>query len=343
MLKEKNGMRWIDNVPVLIHEMQKDTALIGVFESVLVAINKKYEYHELMAISSIGLSTRWFKGEKTLWGGDSLPGSCNDALELISNAAGYDCVIKTGAENMKECGALLYESILNEVPVLCLDRGLNLSVAFGFEEESGSAIVRPYIDPGVAEANWDASIKCKIKDMPPHFVFLHRSEHKRDKLDAVLEGIKISGACFNRQSSPYQGDFYHKGTYYFGLEAYETWIADLEAYHTYSKEELEALKFYTWWNMICILDKRNAMISVFRNLAGNPYKTNAINQYVDAARLCVKQVRMLKEITGSISYNTSLKMWINDVSREAGVLDEVKKLDQEMSALVESIENMKDI
>lgn len=78
MIKKKNRSTWIEDVPVLIWGMQKDIANVGVFEAVLSVTERPSNYADLMAISSIGLTIKWFRGEDgNVWGGESLPGVKN--------------------------------------------------------------------------------------------------------------------------------------------------------------------------------------------------------------------------------------------------------------------------
>lgn len=344
MIKKKNESTWIENVPVLILGMQKDIANVGVFEAVLSVIERPYSYADLMAISSIGLTIKWFRGEYgNVWGGDSLPGDCEDEIQLISQAIGYDCNVKIGDANKIECKKLIIESINNGIPAICLDKGINLAVIFGYENDGDILLVRPYIDSCADMEDWDASVRYAFNDLLPYFILLNESNIQVDKIDAIINGIKIGMNNYNRKSQISKGSFYSKGTYYYGKEAYEKWINDLTNIELYNTEEQASIKFFSWWNSISLMNRRTTMVTVFRNLEGNPYKTLTTKAYVETAKLCTQQVSILEKMNKDNSYNTDCSKWIGQISNDIQSLKLLADIENKINEILFSISDYKDI
>lgn len=298
--------KWLKNVPVLILGLQRDNSYIGAIESALKSLKSDLDYYKLMAISGEGLIVRWYKNlTGNRWGGELLPGMFNAEFKLLSKLSEYEFeIIQNGTEKNKE---RIIQSINDGIPVLCLDRGQNLSVLFGYELEGDVMLIRPYIDSGAAEPDWDAAVRYNFNDLFPYYVFIKKNRNRIiDYPISMIEGISNSIKYYDMQRKKYDTSLYGKGFYYFGIHAYDQWIEDLENFNSFSDEEKENLRFFTWWNAICIMDKRTAMSKVFRELAGAPYKTITINSYIEMARLCSKQVTVLKQMTDDCSYNSNV-------------------------------------
>lgn len=344
MIKTKNGSIWIEDVPVLILGMQKDIANVGVFDAILSVTDNSLNYADLMAISSIGLTVKWFKGDNAhVWGGDSLPGDCEDEIYLISQAIGYDIIIKKDEETKHECKKLAIDTIENGIPAICLDKGLNLAVVFGYENNGDIWLVRPYIDSCADALDWDATVRYSFDNLLPYFIFLKKSKHKIDKLSAIINGIKVGIKNFNRKSQISNGNYYSPGVYYFGDEAYNKWVNDLIHINSYNTEEQASLKFFSWWNSICLMNRRTTMVSVFRNIAGNPYKTQTTNDYVEAAKLCTQQVSILEKMTKDNSYNTDCAEWIYQISNDISSLKSLWEIEKKLYSLLSNIPDYSDI
>lgn len=325
-MKQNCQSKWLKNVPVLILGLQRDNSYIGAIESALKCLKSDLDYYTLMAVSGEGLIVRWFKAlSGKRWGGELLPGIFHSEFKFLSKLSEYDFEViqdENGREDIKE---RIIQSIDAGVPVLCLDRGQNLSVLFGYESEGDVMLIRPYVDSCAAEPDWDAAVRYNFDDLFPYFVFIKNNDNKvPDYSVSMIEGIKNSIQYFDMQKEEYDTALYGKGFYYFGLHAYDQWMEDLNNFNNFSEGEKENLKFFTWWNAISVMDKRTAMSKVFRELAAAPYKTDTINSYIEMARLCSSQVTVLKKMTDDCSYNSNVEDFGNNVQRYIESLKELR-------------------
>lgn len=283
------------------------------------------DYYTLMAASGEGLIVRWFKASSgKRWGGELLPGIFHPEFKLLSELTEYGFEVVEDENNREKNKKRIIQSIDNEVPVLCLDRGQNLSVLFGYESEGDVMLIWPYIDSCAAEPDWDAAVRYNFHDLFPYFVFIENNGQKSmDYTASMIEGIKNSIQYYDRQKMEYDTARYGKGFYYFGIHAYDQWMEDLKYFNDFAEGEKENLKFFTWWNAISVMDKRTAMSKVFRELAAAPYKTDTINSYIEMARICSHQVTILKKMTDDCSYNSNVADFGEHVQ---GYIDSLKEL-----------------
>ena len=138
-------------------------------------------------------------------------------------------------------------------------------------------LICPYIDSGVAELDWDAAVRYHFKDMFPYYVFIKKNKNEMTDYSAsMIEGIKESIRYYDMQKEEYNTTLYGKGFYYFGINAYDQWVEDLNNFDGFSEQEKENLRFFTWWNAICVMDKKTAMSKVFREVKafGNRIQKN---------------------------------------------------------------------
>lgn len=337
--------KWLKNVPVLILGLQRDNSYIGAIESALKSLKSDLDYYKLMAISGEGLIVRWFKAlNGNRWGGELLPGMFHPGFHLLSRLSDYEFEIVQEERDKEEIKKRIVQSVNDRIPVLCLDRGQNLSVLFGYESGGDVMLIRPYIDSGAAEPDWDAAVRYHFKDMFPYYVFIKKNKNEMTDYSAsMIEGIKESIRYYDMQREEYNTALYGKGFYYFGINAYDQWVEDLNNFDNFSEQEKENLRFFTWWNAICVMDKRTAMSKVFRELAGAPYKTAAINSYVEMARLCSKQVTVLKQMTDDCSYDSEVKAFGNRIQKNIERIKEIKEHEVNLHEVFLSITNLYDI
>lgn len=337
--------KWLENIPVLILGLQRDHSYVGAVEAALKSLKSDLDYYELMAISGEGMIIRWYKacGGKR-WGGESLPGMFHSGFQRLSKYSEYEFEVVQEENGEEKNKARIVESINAGIPVLCLDRGQNLSVLFGYESEGDIMLVRPYIDSGAAQPDWDAAVRYNFTDLFPYYVFLHKNSGKvTDDFAPVIRGIQDGITYYDRQTEEYNTVRYGKGFYYFGIHAYDQWLEDIKNFACLSAQEKENLRFFTWWNAICIMDKRTAMSKVFRELTGAPYKTDAIRSYVEMARLCSKQVAVLKKITDDCSYDSTVPDFESRVQEGAERIKELRECEVKLHEIFLSIADPFDI
>lgn len=344
-MKNNCQCKWLKNVPVLILGLQRDNSYIGAIESALSSLKSDLDYYKLMAISGEGLIVRWYKAlSGKRWGGELLPGIFNSEFQLLSELSGYEFEIVQNENDREKSKERILQSIDNGIPVLCLDRGQNLSVLFGYESEGDVMLIRPYIDSCAAEPDWDAAVRYNFNDLFPYYVFIKENSNRIiDYSASMIKGIHDSIKYYDMQTKEYDTSLYGKGFYYFGIYAYDQWMEDLKNFNHFSEDEKENLRFFTWWNAICIMDKRTAMSKVFRELAGAPYKTMTINSYIEMARLCSQQVTVLKKMTDDFSYNSRVIDFGDKVQENIERIKEIKEYEVNLHEIFLSITDPYDI
>lgn len=344
-MKNNCQCKWLKNVPVLILGLQRDNSYIGAIESALNSLKSDLDYYKLMAISGEGLIVRWFKSlNGKRWGGELKPGIFNSEFKLLSENSEYDFEVIQDENDREKNKERIIQSIDDGVPVLCLDRGQNLSVLFGYESEGDVMLIRPYIDSCAAEPDWDAAVRYNFDDLSPYFVFIKQKHNAiSDYSVSMIKGISDSMKYYDMQKMDYDTSLYGKGFYYFGIYAYDQWMEDLKNFNSFSEGEKENLRFFTWWNAICIMDKRTAMSKVFRELAGAPYKTNTINSYIEMTRLCTQQVTVLKKMTDDCSYNSNVTDFGNKIEEYIEQIKDIKECEVKLHEVFLSIADPYDI
>lgn len=337
--------KWLKNIPVLILGLQRDNSYIGAIESALSSLKSDLDYYKLMAISGEGLIVRWFKSSSgKRWGGELLPGMFHSGFKLLSALSEYEFEIEQNEDDREKNKGRIIQSINDGIPVLCLDRGLNLSVLFGYESKGDVMLIRPYIDSYAAEPDWDASVRYQFNDLSPYFVFIKNTSKEIPNYSiSMIEGLKESIKYYDMKRQDYDTSLYGKGYYYFGIHAYDQWIEDLKNFNSFAKGEKENLRFFTWWNAICVMDKRTAMSKVFRELAGAPYKTNTINSYIEMTRLCSQQVTVLKKMTDDCSYNGNVTYFESKAQEFIERIKELKEYEVKLHEVFLSITDPYDI
>lgn len=343
-MKNNCECKWLKNVPVLILGLQRDNSYIGAIESALKSLKSDLDYYKLMAISGEGLIARWFKSSNgRRWGGELLPGMFNSEFKLLSELSGCEFSVMQNENDKEKNKERIVQSIDDGIPVLCLDRGQNLSVLFGYESKGDVMLIRPYIDSCAAEPDWDAAVRYNFDDLFPYFVFIKNSDRIIDYPVSMIKGISDGIKYFDRKEKEYDTSLYGKGFYYFGIYAYDQWMEDLTNFNSFLKEEKENLRFFTWWNAICIMDKRTAMSKVFRELAGAPYKTNTINSYIEMAKLCSQQVTALKQLTDECSYNSNVTDFEGKIQENVERLKKIRECEVNLHEVFSSIADPYDI
>lgn len=344
-MKDNGQCKWLKNVPVLILGLQRDNSYIGAIESALKSLKSDLDYYKLMAISGEGMIVRWYKAlSGKRWGGELLPGIFTSEFKLLSELSWYEFEIVQDENDREKSKKKIIQSIDEGIPVLCLDRGQNLSVLFGYESEGEVMLLRPYIDSCAAEPDWDAAVRYEFNNLFPYYVFIKKSSVKEiDYSVSMIKGIIDSIKYYDMQKKEYNTSLYGKGFYYFGRAAYDQWMEDLKNFDGFSKEEQENLRFFTWWNAICIMDKRTAMSKVFRELAGAPYKTDTINSYIEMARLCSQQVTVLKKMTDDSSYDSSVSDFGTQVQKNIERIKTLKEYEVNLHKIFSSIADPYDI
>lgn len=91
------------------------------------------------------------------------------------------------------------------------------------------------------------------------------------------------------------------------------------------------------------MNRRTTMVTVFRNLAGNPYMTRTTKAYVETAKLCTQQVSILEKMNKDNSYNTDCSKWIEEISNDIQSLKLLMEIENKIYGILSSIFDYKDI
>ena len=310
MINKINDMVWIQNVPVLLYEMQKDDAIVGAMEAALSVTDHNITYEKIMSLLPDSYICRYFK-PKDKWSGGYILEELKEEIEFISKGTGCNFKIIEGDDKRDIFRNSIVTSINKGYPVLFLDRGLNLAVIYGYRDNGNILLTRCYIDPCAMEPDFDTTIFTPIKDMVPFFVFMDNFVTPLPRESAVIDALKNVDVKWRGKKREVINNYNENGTILYGIAAYQEWISDLQSVKNILPEKINQIKFTSWWNSICIRNKRNTLVSFFRNLASDPLKDEDDLQYDELAKVYMQEVRLLKPICDreAWKYEYTIEEW----------------------------------
>lgn len=315
----------LQNVPTLA--WNRECTFLGALEAALAITPHPFRYHDLMGWSGMAFRTRWFGGNDTgaRWCPSSAVGEMEEEIEAVGETTGwplhFEHLDTKDAAAVQRLTADLTTSINSGKPVLVYDPGMDMAVAYGYEDRGKSLLLRGY-DRGEEPLR-----------LPPAklgFMLLFLEEH-RDGLsrrDALLNALQRAVRNWERQQ-------FHEGPgdYWYGKAAYARWIADLQGAGGYTDEERGFLRGVSGFCFFTLRGARRSAVTFLRDNA-SLLDAPAAAALERAAAIYEQEAELLhKDFSAGTAFARDGSEWTPEVrAREAAILTQACAMEEKAMA-----------
>ena len=281
----------IDGVIELGWGKNKETTYIGALESALSVTDRAFSYESLMAVSGLAFRVRWWRGEDEegqQFCPSSPVGEFETEVERVSNAIGWVQSVDVrfdrpeGHYGFEEDLPQIQASIDAGMPVMCYGKIMDVSVVYGYIEDSCDLLLMDYHGkPGEGTL-------VSASQIGPMMIFFGA------KADHYAADTWFERALFTAIENFENKGFKSKtpGMYYLGEAAINRWIADLNEWEGMnSKHRVERFHPH-WWTFSCLYDARLAATEFFKSEISkrDPVESSRLNSIAEVYQ---EQVRLL--------------------------------------------------
>jgi hypothetical protein len=211
-----------------------------------------YTYRDVMGLTGLAFRARWCnEGTATTWCPSAAIGEMPDEQEAFSRLTGWRLVTDTqfGVKepDREEIGRKMVASIDAGRPICIYDPGLDMAVAYGYQERGGTLLIS-------RSGRWEDVSPLSLEDVGPMQCYLEEPSAPPAAREALREALVRAAANWRRER--------HDGgvggrEYWYGDAAYGAWIEDLQAYDRYDAETRRRLRDLDGWVYTCLYDARH--------------------------------------------------------------------------------------
>jgi hypothetical protein len=248
-VRHEKGRTVIDGVPPLAWGKDRECTFAGALESALAATDHPLTYPQIMGLTALTFRTRWYRGRSgTHWSPSSAIGEGPDEITTIQKASGWSFRMEVpagdGPGQMVQFVPDILDSINGGLPALVYDDMMNMSVAYGYEEEGAKLLLRSY-------GRQSDRVLAPSAKLGPLLLLLNAWKEPMPFEQALVLGLQAAVRNHHRKTAPAP-----MGGYEYGDSAFEAWMSDIANTEGLSPIEKENLFAVSYWNFDCLFDAR---------------------------------------------------------------------------------------
>jgi hypothetical protein len=326
-IHRQDGRVWIGPMDKL--NWGKANTLAGALSQVLRTTEHPYAYHEIMGLTGLAFRVRWSNDETgTKWCCSCPIGELPDEDALVRRLLGAGMSTEWLEPEGRDNQALrkrIVAAIDAGKPVLVYPPGLNVGIAYGYEDGGSTLLVNDY----QAE---EFPIRLPVDRLGPLFGYLGDWEQPPSLREGFIEALKVAVKNWRRER--------HDGglpgrEYWYGDAALAAWLRDLRAFDGMPAETRGKLHRLDQWNLDSLVDaRRNARLFLtdYARLLG----ADAQQSLTAAADLYQKEVDALQPIqqTRKDRGRTPANWTAEERNREVEALTTARQLEADAIAVI---------
>jgi len=234
-------------VPALRWGKGMECTFAGALSSALAATDHPYSYWDIMGLSGLAFRVRWFRGHTgRSWCPSSPVGELPEEMSAIEAATGWRFRQEWHWHDpqMGRFAPDMAAAIDAGQPVLVYGNGLNVGVAYGYEDRGKKVLMWDYDKD-------EEPVSVQLSKLGPMLIFLTDHVDPLPRREAVVEALKIAVRNWRREPVPSE-----KGEYYYGKAALTSWQEDIAQAGTFTDEQRSGMFHPNWWNFDSLEDAR---------------------------------------------------------------------------------------
>jgi hypothetical protein len=322
-VRRENGRVWVDGVPALAWGTDRECTFPGAMEAALAVTDAPMSYADLMGYSALAFRVRWYQGETgQRWCPSSCVGEFAEPIQAVGQVSGWTFRAYWPWGATAEEKAALAPEIVASVdagrPVLVYDAGVNVAVAYGYEDGGSRLLVKQY----------GSDVCLPAGEIGPMVLLLAERQQPLPAREALRQGLTTAAHNWRTEREAHQ-----HGCYLLGDAALRGWAHDLGHAMDDPNADRNLLFFVSWWCLDSLYDARGAAARFLAAHADDlgseaaPALRRAADCYAREQRLLQRVFDERTAFLGPWSGKT-IADWTDDVrAREQQFLHDVRTLD----------------
>jgi RNA polymerase sigma-70 factor (ECF subfamily) len=305
-LPDEFAGRVLKRVPKLA--WAKECTFLGALEAALAVTEHPFSYLDLMGWSGMAFRVRWFAGNDTdaRWCPSSAVAEMEEEIGAVMESTGWPLRVEfMQGEDTAVVQRLTQEvtaSINADRPVLVYDAGLDMAVAYGYEEGGKFLLLRGY--------HQEEPLRLPPAQLGFLMLFLGDHGPEKPRPEAFCAALKRAVHNWDRERA-HEGP----GDYWYGRAAYARWAADLERGH---EVEADQQPFLRGVSRFCYFTLRGARRDAVQFLRAHEslVEGEAREALLRAADLYAQEAALLdREFRAGTAFNPEAE-WTDEVRQQ---------------------------
>lgn len=318
----------LEGVPALGWGKGIECTFIGALEAALAATERPYSYTDMMGWSGLAFRVRWFvPREDTRWCPSCAVGEMPEAIDAVARATGWplrpDFLDAADSASVRRISGQMVAAIDGGRPVLAYNKGLDMGVAYGYEQGGESLLLRDYF-------RRDEPLRLRPAELGFLSIFLGEAQEPLSPRAALTQALELAVSNWRREQHS-EGP----GGYWLGRAALREWAQDLANAAQFDEQAQRQLLGVSWWCFTTLDDARRAAVRFLERQAplvdgqARAALERARGFYAEESHLFGGAVGRRDAFLGPWS-GKAFQDWTDEVrARECALLAEASRLEEQ--------------